>query len=162
MTTVTTFEARCWGGPLDGEWVANDTPFLKAARHKPIRWDSMLTEPADPVAAVGYWVDRYTFERVGAYGSMFAAWVIESPPERREAVMQTILEGLDFVWAWCRVLRLTDPTVFGCECRREADDYPDEGCIDGSWYGFCSSDMCGGMCDFQGTCPCPCHNHRSV
>ena len=29
-----------------------------------------------------------------------------------------------------------------------------EGCIDGSWYGFCESGDCYGMCEYMGKCGC--------
>ena len=38
------------------------------------------------------------------------------------------------------------------------DDY--EGCVDingGEVYGCCTSDLCGGLCEYLGSCPCVCH-----
>jgi hypothetical protein len=58
---------------------------------------------------------------------------------------------------------MTDPEqhaestrVPGCECDPNAY-MRDNGCIQGTWYGYCESDLCGGMCEPTGTCPCPCH-----
>lgn len=33
----------------------------------------------------------------------------------------------------------------------------DEGCIEGRWYGLCSSENCYGLCEFEGPCGCECH-----
>lgn len=32
-----------------------------------------------------------------------------------------------------------------------------EGCIEGSIYGWCDSDMCSGLCEYLGKCECDCH-----
>lgn len=31
-----------------------------------------------------------------------------------------------------------------------------EGCISGTWYGYCSSEYCYGMCELLGDCDCDC------
>ena len=36
-------------------------------------------------------------------------------------------------------------------------DNDEELCIDGMVYGYCSSDLCYGVCELYGTCPCTCH-----
>ena len=39
--------------------------------------------------------------------------------------------------------------------------WDEEGCLDGEVYGYCSSDLCGGLCESFGTCPCTCHTMGS-
>jgi len=45
-----------------------------------------------------------------------------------------------------------------CAADDQLTDWDDvEGCIDGTVYGFCSSDDCYGLCDDLGRCDCECH-----
>jgi hypothetical protein len=100
---MTVFEARCWGGPLDGKWYAADRSHLEAVEPIPSaigKWWDM-----SPTTEIGIRRRRYQYERV-VFGPMvfgpmvFAAWVIDGPPERVEAVKDTILGGLHTVWVW--------------------------------------------------------------
>jgi len=31
------------------------------------------------------------------------------------------------------------------------------GCLNGEIYGYCTSELCGGLCEYEGTCGCGCH-----
>jgi hypothetical protein len=35
-------------------------------------------------------------------------------------------------------------------------------CLDGMVYGECTSDLCYGVCELWGRCPCECHSHIEV
>jgi hypothetical protein len=94
------YEALCWGGPLDGQWVASPEPEMRAARTLPLR---RLLEGA-PSDAVPYFVDQYRYERY-AFGPLtFGAWVIAAPAERREAVMRTITDGMNAIYGMSLLL----------------------------------------------------------
>lgn len=44
-----------------------------------------------------------------------------------------------------------------CDCTEERWG---EMCIEGTIYGYCTSDQCGGACDPVGSCPCLCHKSQ--
>lgn len=98
-SAMTTYEALCWGGSQDGKWWASPEPELRVAWSPPL--NLTLDEPPD--VAVPYHVQRYRFERI-AFGPLtFGAWVIDTPPERREATKQFILDGLNGLYALARM-----------------------------------------------------------
>lgn len=45
------------------------------------------------------------------------------------------------------------------EC--EVEQYG-ERCIDGIVYGYCSSDLCYGVCEYLGMCDCQCHVPKDI
>lgn len=56
---------------------------------------------------------------------------------------------------------MTDDRKHGCySCNGEYDDagYGMWMCIDGSLYGPCESELCGGVCELYGSCTCACHD----
>lgn len=54
------------------------------------------------------------------------------------------------------------PPSTGGEHRCDGTDGEDTACIDGTLYGPCSSEHCGGVCEYVGACGCACHRGGTV
>ena len=44
--------------------------------------------------------------------------------------------------------------VLVCACEDTGDDQ----CIGGNVFSYCTSELCGGACSYDGKCPCPLHD----
>lgn len=44
--------------------------------------------------------------------------------------------------------------------RCDGTDGEEIGCVDGDVYGPCSSEYCGGVCEYVSACDCPCHKSK--
>ena len=47
-----------------------------------------------------------------------------------------------------------------CHSCDENMDMELDACIEGRLYGQCDWPGCGGVCEYQGQCPCPCHTPK--
>lgn len=48
------------------------------------------------------------------------------------------------------------------DCGYCEDWSQEEGCINGAVYGYCTSELCYGMCEYLGTCGCECHEEETM
>lgn len=94
------YEARCWGGPLDGQWFTAPSPSIRVARLRELK--PLAIGPDDKIT----WVeDEYRLEKFVVEGERYWAWVVTAPLERREAIMDTIEKGARVVLFMCGRLR---------------------------------------------------------
>lgn len=85
------YAARCWGGPLDGQWIASDRPEIRAART--LRSAGTLFPIIDPTAypTVSFREDTYGYKELLTHDDCYGFWIVTAPLERVEAIMEQIV-----------------------------------------------------------------------